>query len=650
MADLIPGSGPLWRRLAITSLAPASAGQTSAGASGAVARQEDDPGCSPCWSDAATADLADCIRLLGSLHLAWCCFLALEFLERARIQAAWPPFIEGLLGATSLLGALSLGLAGAIWRPAQWQRPGSPTCSTDAAALPRLNSLSAFLGLALLASPLGIGLAAWAQGAALTSPLQFGLMATQIAQTLVLVASVPLLPALGTCALSGLLMLWGSWVYLHHPDVSPAALLLAGLTFGLGLMLIRLRWRRTLAATAAQHELAQRVQQLTAQRDQARQADEHKSRFVAAACHDLRQPMHALGLFAATLQRQTQGNQVDPLLRKMIRAIGSLDRSFTDMLDIARLDADRVHPHPETFALRDLFHRLHTVFAGQAEGAGLSLRFAPGGKQVHADPLLLERVLNNLMQNALRYTDQGGIVVVARSRADRINIEVWDTGHGIPEAQLPRIFEEFVRLTPARGGRLESGDAVQGLGMGLPIVRRLLQLMGHALEVQSCPGRGTVFRIGIARCPGTATRADDSRLAPEPPPVAPLSLARPPSARAVLVIEDEPSIGEGLRLLLDSWGYAAAAASDITQARLLAEQLKDRLDLIVSDLHLGPCEDGLQAIDAVRDICGRSVPAMLLTGDTTPAAVQRVNATGTRLLFKPLEPGVLLHQVRSLLG
>ncbi|MFM2118648.1 MAG: hypothetical protein RL722_116, partial [Pseudomonadota bacterium] len=391
------------------------------------------------------------------------------------------------------------------------------------------------------------------------------------------------------------------------------------------------------------------VQQLTTQRDQARQADEQKSRFVAAACHDLRQPMHALGLFAATLQRQTQGNQVDPLLRKMIHAIGSLDRAFTDMLDIARLDADRVHPHPETFALRDLFHRLHTVFAGQAEGAGLSLRFAPGGKQVHADPLLLERVLNNLVQNSLRYTDQGGIMVVARSRPDRINIEVWDTGRGIPEAQLPRVFEEFVRLTPTRSDRPESGDAVQGLGIGLPIVRRLLHLMGHALEVQSCPGRGTVFRIGIARCPGAEIWADDPRLVSEPAPVAPLLLARLPNAQAVLVIDDEPSISEGLRLLLDSWGYATATASDIAQAKLLAELQKDRLDLIVSDLHLGPCEDGLQAIDAVRDICGRNVPAMLLTGDTTPAAIQRVHATGTRLLFKPLEPGLLLQQVRSLL-
>ena len=174
-----------------------------------------------------------------------------------------------------------------------------------------------------------------------------------------------------------------------------------------------------------------------------------------------------------------------------MRAVDGLERSFNAMLDISKLDASALAPSAVTFSLRDMFRRLHMQYVGQAELAGLGLRFSPGGKSVNSDPQLLERIVSNLIQNAIKYTTRGGIVVVARSTASHINVEVWDTGSGIPADELPRIFDEFYQV--GRGER----DRSHGLGMGLAIVKRLAALLGHRLEVASTVGRGTMFRIGV---------------------------------------------------------------------------------------------------------------------------------------------------------
>ncbi|MBS0447252.1 MAG: hybrid sensor histidine kinase/response regulator [Proteobacteria bacterium] len=391
---------------------------------------------------------------------------------------------------------------------------------------------------------------------------------------------------------------------------------------------VQARWAGRVRAQAAL------VRQAVGERDAALRADQEKSRFLAIASHDLRQPVHAAGLFAATLEKRLAGAAEEPLAHSMMRSIEGLDRSFNAMLDVSRLDAGTVEVNLQRFALRDLFRRVHMQFAGQAEVAGLGLRLRPGGKSVTSDPQLLERIVGNLVQNALRYTERGGVAVVARHTATHLNIEVWDTGVGIAEDDLPRIFEEFYRA--GRGRRMRA----QGLGMGLAIVKRLAALLRLELTVASAPGRGTVFRIGVPL--GGIPDIED---ATAPADTLPMPL---PASRSVLVIDDDEAIRVGLCLLLDEWGYEVHAAASAEQAERTVRALEFPPDLVLSDLHLGDGPDGIAAIDAVRAACGCTVQAVLITGDTSPAEMRRVGDSGHPVLFKPVQPRRLFNVLRGL--
>ena len=373
---------------------------------------------------------------------------------------------------------------------------------------------------------------------------------------------------------------------------------------------------------------------LARERDAAVRAQHDANRFVATASHDLRQPMHALGLFVSTLERRVRGGPDEALVRNMVRSIDALDQSFGAMLDMSRLDAGSMEANLQFFALRDVFRRLHLHFAGVAEAAGLSLRFSPGGKSVRSDPQLLERVLGNLIQNALRHTRDGGVVVVARTRARQISIEVWDTGSGIAADELPRIFDEFYQVRDGTRRRQ------RGLGLGLAIVKRLVRLMGHTLTVASCPGRGTVFRLGVATSDFDEVERVTAAADTVPLPVY--------AARTILVIDDEDSIREGLGVVLSEWGYEPHLAATLAEAAACARMLGDTLDLVLSDLHLADGEDGLEAIARVRAVCGCEVPAVVITGDTTADEMHRVTAAGVPLLFKPVQPRKLMSTLRRL--
>lgn len=458
-------------------------------------------------------------------------------------------------------------------------------------------------------------------GMALASAAAFAAMRGPAA----LAVALPLSPALA------------EWLAMPAPTVVPPRVAAAGLLLSMAVGLVALAshrlWLRR-ARRAIQSE--DRIRDLDAARDAALRADQEKSRFLAIASHDLRQPVHALGLFAATLEKRLQGTSDEPLVRNLVRSIDGLDRSFYAMLDISRLDAGTVEANFQHFPLRDLFRRLHMHFAGQAELAGLGLRFSPGGKSVTSDPQLLERILGNLIQNAIKYTEHGGIVVVARSTATHFNVEVWDTGVGIGPAELPRVFEEFYQA--GRGQRKRA----QGLGMGLAIVKRLARLLGHSLTVASQPGRGTMFRIGIAQ--GALSEIQDVTAAADTLPMPALQ------PRTVLVIDDEEPIREGLSLLLEEWGYQALTAGSVEQARSVVRQLELPPDLILSDLHLGDGADGIAAIDAVRRQCGCELPAILITGDTSHEEMRRASASGHPVLFKPVQPRKLLNAMRGLVS
>ncbi len=395
----------------------------------------------------------------------------------------------------------------------------------------------------------------------------------------------------------------------------------------------RRSWRQN---TRALIEQGDRIRDLEAERDDAARADQDKSRFLAIASHDLRQPVHAIALFTATLHKRLHGSPEEPLVRNMVRALDGLERSFNTLLDVSRLDAGSLVPTPQTFALRDVFRRLHMHYGGQAELAGLGLRFSPGGRSVHSDPQLLERILGNLIQNAIKYTENGGIVVVARGAGETTHIEVWDTGNGIDPKELPRIFDEFYQV-----GRPER-DRSHGLGMGLAIVKRLCSLLGHSLTVSSRPGKGTMFRVGITI--GALPGIQETMV---PADTVPMQATTP---KMVLVIDDEEPIREGLRMLLHEWGYQSIVAADSTQAEEAAAALDGQVDLILSDLHLGEGEDGLDAIDNVRRLCRKTVPAILITGDTSGDEMRRVAASGHPVLFKPMQPRRLFEVLSSLLG
>ncbi|MBC7994785.1 MAG: response regulator [Rhizobacter sp.] len=362
-------------------------------------------------------------------------------------------------------------------------------------------------------------------------------------------------------------------------------------------------------------------------------ANREKSRFLASASHDLRQPMHALGLFTATLEKKLAGTALQPLVKNMIRSIDALEQSFTSMLDISKLDAGVIEPNLQSFPIRDLFRVLHMHCAGQAEELGLGLRFKAGGKIVMSDPHLLERVLSNLIHNAIRYTQEGGIVVVARTRAQAVSIEVWDTGIGIAADELPKVFDEFYQVgNPGR-------DRSRGLGMGLAIVKRLVLLMGHQLEVVSRPGHGTVFRILIK-----ATEFDelDNLVVAADTVPSPID-----SSRTLLLIDDEESIRVGMSDLLQTWGYHVLTAATIQEACTEVRRHAGVIDIVVSDLRLANEEDGIDAIERVRAVYGAPLPALLITGDTSPDEVKRVHSSGHQVLFKPVRTRELYAVLRS---
>lgn len=416
----------------------------------------------------------------------------------------------------------------------------------------------------------------------------------------------------------------------HASDMAAAVALC-----GAGLLGVALHQRRRqLRGLVSRAERGSLIEALRRQKHLAEQANRDKSRFLAAASHDLRQPMHALGLFAHALEQSPLDGAQRRVVQNLNRCIEALDRSFNALLDVSKIDAGVVTPELQAFELRDVFRRLHMQHAGRAEERGLQLRFAPGGRVAVSDPALLERLLGNLVHNAIKYTRHGGVMVVARGQGERMRIEVWDTGAGIASADLPHVFDEFYQCT--RQGR----DRAEGLGMGLAIVQRLSALLDHPVEVRSRVGRGTMFRVSVPQRLAGPTQADWDETDTVPPVQG--------KAGTLLLIDDEEAIREACRLLLGCVGYTVLTAATVANAVRLARERSGEIDAVVSDLRLSHGEDGLEAVEAVYEALGRRVPALLVTGDTVVDEVRRVHACGHKVLFKPVQPRDLLEAVRTL--
>jgi signal transduction histidine kinase/CheY-like chemotaxis protein len=368
-------------------------------------------------------------------------------------------------------------------------------------------------------------------------------------------------------------------------------------------------------------ELQLQRQAVIHERDRAEEANRAKSRFLAAASHDLRQPLHAISLYSASLSVRNADERTAELAGRINAGIGSLSSLLDGLLDISKLDAEAVLPEPSIFAIDALMLRLVSDFRPIAVAKGLALESqCPERVFVHTDALLLERILRNLLDNAVKYTSLGGVTLHASVDGQRVVISVMDTGDGIPEAEHERIFEEFYQISnPER-------DRSRGLGLGLAIVQRLSRLLGIDLRLRSRVGEGSVFTLSLPRA-----RQD----LPKPEPVAAQGDEADntlPEGLRVLIVDDEAAIRHGMQTLLDSWGCRVTAVADTRGA--LEALAAGPIDVVVADFRLRGGETGVALANTARAQYG--APVLLVTGDTAPDRLREASSFGLTLLHKPL--------------
>lgn len=386
-------------------------------------------------------------------------------------------------------------------------------------------------------------------------------------------------------------------------------------------------------------ELEQRIAQATLElrekKEEAETATLAKSRFLAAASHDLRQPTHALGMFVARLAQLPHDPETRHLIDNLDAAVRAMQDLLDALLDISRLDAHAVQVSLRSFPMADIFEKLRSSLMPVAVEKGLRLHIRASDVWVRSDPVLLHRILLNLVVNALRYTRRGGVLVACRVRGggSHVRIEVWDTGIGIAPEHQQDIFREFYQV-----GNTER-DRSKGLGLGLNIVDRTAHLLGYPLEMQSRPGRGTRFSIEVPLAPAGASRAD--HVLPDAMTFDDLD------GLAVLVIEDDGLAREALASLLASWGCRVSMAEGLMSAmpHLTGGFVPD---VIISDYRLRQGENGIDTVRQLRDVAGRNIPACLMSGDTDPDLMQASRTAGLTLLHKPVRPAKLRSLIRRL--
>jgi signal transduction histidine kinase/CheY-like chemotaxis protein len=382
-------------------------------------------------------------------------------------------------------------------------------------------------------------------------------------------------------------------------------------------------------------ELAARNRELAERNLDAERANLAKSRFLAAASHDLRQPLHALNLFVGQLHRDGDPGERRRLVARIDAAVADMNELFNALLDISKLDAGVQAPTISEFSIDRLLARVETSFTVVAREKGLRLRVVPSRAVVRSDAILLERILSNLVSNAVRYTLRGGVVVGCRRRGDGLRVEVWDSGVGIPEAQQRHIFGEFVQLASP------GDDHPAGLGLGLAIVERLCRLLDHPVTVMSRPGKGSCFAVLVPRAA--------ARQLPEAP-VSPLPvIVDPMRGKLVVVVDDDPLVVDGMRGLLQGWGCRVLTAASGDAALAALQRDGGPPDLVISDYHLAAGETGAAVIERLRGAFPGPISALLISGDTSAERLRAADAGGMPLLHKPVSPMTLRAVVDKLL-
>ncbi|MCJ0763099.1 ATP-binding response regulator [Variovorax terrae] len=442
--------------------------------------------------------------------------------------------------------------------------------------------------------------------------------------------TAPCVPAYWAYAFSALLPL--AWNLLAHGGPQYVAIGLGSLVF----LAVTCLFARNIDLDAARgielrFENLQLLERAEAAQARAEQANRDKSRFLAAASHDLRQPLHAMGLFLEALVRTPLTPHQQTVLTHAQSASDAAGEMLTTLLDYSRLEAGVIRSQPKTFAVQPLLLKLEQEFGAQADAQGLVYRTRETQALALADRALVDLVLHNLISNAIRYTHQGGILVACRARSGMLALEVWDTGIGIAPDQQQDIFKEFHQLgNPER-------DRRKGLGLGLAIVQRLAREMGTRVELLSRPQRGSVFRFWLPASHGSVLD-DQDRAAPE----ANLQGLR------VLVIDDDDSVRLAMHALLGGWGCHCATADSLEQAWPLIEAQAPQL--LITDYRLRENRTGAQVVTAVRARLGAGLPAIIITGDTAPQRLREAQHSDALLLHKPVSARLLHQAIAKLVG
>jgi signal transduction histidine kinase/CheY-like chemotaxis protein len=420
---------------------------------------------------------------------------------------------------------------------------------------------------------------------------------------------------------------YGRW-YLNYTQLLAvvgfgAVMLFSGfwhqhLSVGVALMLviIALPWY-TSRLLARLHSTTARLQEA---RGEAEAANVAKTKFLAAASHDLRQPMQALSMYASLLEQRVTDAGLARVVRGVKLSVRALEQLFDGLLDISKVECGVLQPSFVPFPLMPLMERVAEAERPVAAQKGLEIRIVPCSASVHSDPLLLERMLKNLVTNAIRYTERGKILVGCRRlRGERLRLEVLDSGIGIPEHEQGRIFNEYYQVA----------GAGEGLGLGLTIVKSLGELLGHPLRVRSAPGRGSAFSIELPLAPSVPPLA-------EPRPAAAGSL----DGAVVAVVDDDVEIRNGMCLLLESWGCRALTGGSLAEVQRTLRRCEARPDAVIVDYRLAGSMTGLHVIEALRGDFGAGLPALLISGTSNLQSL-RDRAGTIPIALKPVAPGKL---------
>lgn len=373
--------------------------------------------------------------------------------------------------------------------------------------------------------------------------------------------------------------------------------------------------------------------QLIEAKQSAERASRAKSRFLATASHDLRQPMQTLGMLNSALSRSARDEQPRRTVALQGQALGAMSDLLDSLLDISKLETGVIEPDITDCRVATIFERLHAEFQSQAQAKGIELLVAAGGGAVRTDSTLLEQVLQNLLANAIRYTEQGHVQLRCVSDADHIRIEVLDTGSGIPPDELDAIFDEFYRIPRT------SAEHAGGLGLGLSIVRQLTDLLEHPLHVESTPGAGSCFAVHVPKGKPAAASDAGEKSADE----------TTASNALILIIDDDNEVAEATAMLLEIVGYRTLIAADAVVARERLASAGGAPNAIICDFHLSRGTSGIDAIRDIRTALQAQVPAVLVTGDTSASVAERLKALETcHLLSKPVDTDELLQLLQSL--